>query len=211
MDELVQRFPNDYRAYALRGLYYGLFAQLNRDSLKPALENLRKAGEVATTSALPHFFRAHVLRRTYLIEELGMSDKQRAELQLALLNELTAALSLDPYLFPALTSRAEVYFELKQFQQAISDYDKILAIDPKYAGAYNDRALAKMELGDHYGAIADFAYAIANKKRDFPSDRRSRSFNQHKAIPRALSRIQRSLRRSSCSQTQPDFFPEDQV
>lgn len=166
MDALVQRFPDDYRAYVLRGLYYGFFAQWNQDSLKPALENLRKAGEMNTTSALPHFFSAHVLRRGFLIKELGMSDKQRDDLQHALLNESTAALALDPSLFPALTERAEVYFELKQFQQAISDYDKILTLDAKDAGAYNDRALAKMEVGDNYGAIADFANAIVNKKRE---------------------------------------------
>jgi hypothetical protein len=36
MDGLVRRFPNDYRAYLYRGLYYGFFSQLNQDSRKPA-------------------------------------------------------------------------------------------------------------------------------------------------------------------------------
>lgn len=165
MDALVQRFPNDYRVYVLRGLYYGFFTEWQKDSLKPALENLRRAAEMNTTSALPHFLSAYVLRRGFFIRQLGMSDKQRNDLRETRLSELNAALALDPGLFSALTDRAEVYFDQQQFKQAISDYDKILSLDAKDAGAYNDRALAKMQIGDNYGAIADFTSAIENKNR----------------------------------------------
>ena len=166
MDALVQRFPNDYRAYLFRGLYYGFFVQWNEDSLNPALDNLRKAGEMNTGSALPHFFSAHMLNRAFSIKRLGMSDAQRRDLNNVTLKELTVALALDPNLLPALSDRAEEYFELKQFQQAISDYDKILALNPRDAGAYNGRGLAKMELGNAYNAISDLSKAIENKKRE---------------------------------------------
>ena len=166
MDALVQRFPNDYRAYLFRGLYYGFFVQWNEDSLKPAIDNLRKAGEMNTSSALPHFFSAHILNRAFSIKRLGMSDAQRQDLNRMMLNELTTALTLDPSLLPALSDRAEAYFELKRFQQAIPDYDKILTLNPTDAGAYNDRALAKMQLGSTYDAISDFDKAIENKKRE---------------------------------------------
>jgi tetratricopeptide (TPR) repeat protein len=166
MDALVQRFPNDYRAYLFRGLYYGFFVQWNEESLKPAIDNLRKAGEMNTSSALPHFFSAHILNRAFSIKRLGMSDAQRQDLNRMMLNELTIALTLDPSLLPALSDRAEAYFELKRFQQAIPDYDKILTLNPTDAGAYNDRALAKMELGNTYDAISDFDKAIENKKRE---------------------------------------------
>jgi tetratricopeptide (TPR) repeat protein len=165
MNTLVQRFPNDYRAYLFRGLYYGFFVQWDQDSLKPAIENLRKAGEVNTSSALAHFFSAHILKRAFSIKRLGMSDAERDGLNHSLLNELTAALTLDPNLLPALSDRAEVYFELKQPQKAIPDYDKVLSLNPTDAGAYNDRALAKMQLGLMYDAISDFDKAIKNKKR----------------------------------------------
>jgi tetratricopeptide (TPR) repeat protein len=166
MDALVQRFPNDYRAYLFRGLYYGFFVQWNEDSLKPAIDNLRKAGEMDTRSALPHFFSAHILNRAFSIKRLGMPDAQRQDLNHVMLNELTTALTLDPNFLPALSDRAEAYFELKQFQQAIPDYDKILTLNPTDAGAYNDRALAKMQLGNAYDAISDFDKAIENKKRE---------------------------------------------
>ena len=166
MDALVQSFPNDYRAYLFRGLYYGFFVQWNQDSLKPAIENLRKAGAINASSALPHFFSAHVLNRAFSIKRLGMSDAQRDDLNHTALNELTTALMLDPNLLPALNDRAEGYFELKQFQQALPEYDRILTLMPTDAGAYNDRGLAKMQLGDMYGAISDFGEAIKNKKRE---------------------------------------------
>jgi len=166
MDALVQRFPNDYRTYLFRGLYYGFFSALNQNSIKPAIENLRKAGEMNTSSALPHFFSAHILKRGYTFKRGGMSDAQRDDLNRTLLNELTMALTLDPNLLPALSDRAEVYFELKQFQQAIPDYDKILTLIPTDAGAYNDRALAKMQLGDRFDALSDFDKVIQNTKRE---------------------------------------------
>jgi tetratricopeptide (TPR) repeat protein len=165
MDALAQRFPTDYRAYLFRGLYYGFFAQWDQDSLKPALENLRRAGEMNIGSAMPHFFYASTLNRAFSIKRYGMSDAQRTELSHTVLNELNKALVILPNLLPALSDRAEVYFELKQFGQAVSDYERVLALDPKDSGAYNDLGLAKMELGDTYEAISDFGKAIENKKR----------------------------------------------
>jgi tetratricopeptide (TPR) repeat protein len=166
MDALVQRFPTDYRAYLFRGLYYGFFAEWNEDSLKPALENVRRAAEMNTSSAMPHLFIATILNRAFAIRKYGMSDAKRTDFSHAVLDELNKSLAIDPNLLPALADRAEVCFELKKFQQAIPDYDKILTLNPADAGAYNDRALAKMQLGQTYDAISDFDKAIENKKRE---------------------------------------------
>ena len=94
-----------------------------------------------------------------------MSDAQRAKLNQTILDELNKALVIDHNLLPALVDRAEVYFEPKQFEQAMPDYNKILALDPTKAAAYNDRGLARMQLGDIYAAISDFSEAIQRKKR----------------------------------------------
>jgi tetratricopeptide (TPR) repeat protein len=166
MDALVQHFPTDYRAYLFRGLYYGFFTEWNEDSLKPALENFRRAAEMNTSAAMPHLFIASILNRAFGIKKYGMSDAKRADLSNAVVNELNKALAIDPNLLPALTDRAEAYFELKQFAQAIPDYDKILTLNPTDAGAYNDRALSKMQLGNTYDAISDLDKAIQNKKRE---------------------------------------------
>jgi tetratricopeptide (TPR) repeat protein len=166
MDQLKQRFPDDYRAYLFAGLYYGFFSTWNDASLKPAMDNLNKTAELNPNSALPHFYKAHVMQQGLFLKSMNWSDAQRAELNQHLLGELTKALALDPNLLPAISDRAEVYFSLKQFQQAILDYDKAIALDPKDYGGYNDRGLAKMELGSTYDAISDFGDAIRLKPRE---------------------------------------------
>jgi tetratricopeptide (TPR) repeat protein len=166
MDQLKQRFPNDYRAYLFAGLYYGFFSTWNEPSLKPAMDNLDKSAELNPNSALPHFYKAHVMQQGLFLKSMNWSDAQRAELNQHLLGELSKALALDPNLLPAISDRAEVYFSLKQFQQAIPDYDKAISLDPKDYGAYNDRGLAKMELGNTYDAISDFGDAIRLKPRE---------------------------------------------
>jgi tetratricopeptide (TPR) repeat protein len=165
MEAIKSNYPNDYRSYLYAGLYYGFFTTWDEKSVSPALENLSRAVEINPNSPLPHFFKAHVLRQGTFFKRLNMPDAQRADLDNRFLAELNLALALDPSLLPALSQRADVYFNLKQFQQAISDYNRVLAIDTKDAGAYNDRGLAKMELRDVYGAISDFSEAIRLKKR----------------------------------------------
>jgi tetratricopeptide (TPR) repeat protein len=165
MNALVQRFPSDYRSYLFRGLYFGFFARFDEGSLKPAIENLNKAIEIDARSALPHLFKALVLRDAFFFKRLNMSEASRADLYKDQPTQLTAALSIDPKLLDALRERAEAYFNLKQFEKAITDYDTILSLDPKDATIYNDRGLAKMQLGRDYDAISDLGEAIKIKSR----------------------------------------------
>src|SRR5712664_3066123 len=90
-----------------------------------------------------------------LLSGLTEAPVQSDQLLHRILDELTKALSLDQNLLPALSSRALVYFNLKQFQQAVQDYDRVLILSPTDYVAYNDRALAKMQLGKMYDAISD--------------------------------------------------------
>jgi len=53
---------------------------------------------------------------------------------------------------------------LKQYAQALRDYDKILELDPENATAYSDRGLAKLETAQYLAAIFDFGDAIRRKK-----------------------------------------------
>jgi tetratricopeptide (TPR) repeat protein len=47
-----------------------------------------------------------------------------------------------------------------RFSEAIPYYDKVISLDPTRFGTWNDRALAKTQTGDYYGAIDDFSEAI---------------------------------------------------
>lgn len=57
-------------------------------------------------------------------------------------------------------SRGVAYYEKKDFDHAIGNYDKAVQLDPKSAKAYNNRGNAHEAKGDHAKAIADFDHAI---------------------------------------------------
>ena len=43
------------------------------------------------------------------------------------------------------TNRGNEKYELKQYTEAIADYDKAIELDPNYAAAYTNRGFAKAE------------------------------------------------------------------
>ena len=55
--------------------------------------------------------------------------------------------------------RAFAKYELKDYQGAIADYNKEIAINPQYALSYTNRGNSKYGLGDQQGACADFKKA----------------------------------------------------
>jgi len=50
--------------------------------------------------------------------------------------------------------------ELRNFSEAISDFNEAIEINPQYSQAYLNRGYSKHHLGDYYGAISDFNKAI---------------------------------------------------
>jgi tetratricopeptide (TPR) repeat protein len=169
VDGLVQRFPSDYRSYLFRGLYFGSFSRFTPKWVKPAINDLSKAGELNTKSALPYFFAADLLSNPLVyygrVGDLGWSDAARDQVARDVLRYYDKALGVDPNLIPALKGRANKYLTLKQWQQAIADYNKVIAAEPQDWIDYHDRGLAKMESGSIYDAISDFTASINIKGR----------------------------------------------
>ncbi len=60
----------------------------------------------------------------------------------------------------AYQTRARAYFEMGNFKDAITDYSKVIEIDPKNEDAYVYRGGAKINLNDNSGAVADLDKAI---------------------------------------------------
>jgi tetratricopeptide (TPR) repeat protein/S1-C subfamily serine protease len=58
-------------------------------------------------------------------------------------------------------NRGNAKFELGNKQAAIIDFDRAIAINPKFAGAYYNRGRTKYALGNKQAAIIDFDRAIA--------------------------------------------------
>jgi len=77
---------------------------------------------------------------------------------------LTQSIALDPQFGPAYALRAILFTKLKEYRQAVRDYDKVLELAPKSEEAravYNDRGLAKVSLGEYQSAVQDFTKSIA--------------------------------------------------
>ena len=56
--------------------------------------------------------------------------------------------------------KGKSYFDLEQYYNAVSDFDKAIELDPEFRDAYFQRGYCKDELEDYYGAISDYSKAI---------------------------------------------------
>ena len=117
---------------------------------------------------MPHYFIGDLQTRgaVFLV---GASAADRDDVRRRAVQSLTRAIALDSTLVPALAIRANEYYHLKQYLDTITDYDAVLALDPDNATAYNDRGLAKLELGQDYAAVWDFSESILRKAPEHSS------------------------------------------
>jgi len=74
------------------------------------------------------------------------------------LEDVNAALGIDPGSETALKFRAELYREMGRFDDALADANAALEVSPR-AGTYYIRGLIYLDLGEAEKAIADFTYA----------------------------------------------------
>lgn len=63
-------------------------------------------------------------------------------------------------------NRGVAYAELKEHDEAIADFNRALALDPKYAQPYNNRGLTYDEQGEFDKAMSDYRQAIALDPKD---------------------------------------------
>jgi protein O-mannosyl-transferase len=70
------------------------------------------------------------------------------------------ALNVTENNYIAYYNRGIAYSELRNYRQAIGDYDKVIEIKPKYTEAYSNRGNAYLHLGNDRQAIGDFDKAI---------------------------------------------------
>lgn len=166
LDQLVKDYPTDYRVYALRGLHYAVFARFdekNKYALTAAAD-YNRAAVLNPRSPLPHYF----LGKLYLgsLAVLFGTDPNTKDKRAKALAAYDEAVQIDPHFTEGYFERAELYLELKQYRNAIKDFDKVIDSNAKVQGAYHDRGVARLESNDFYGAISDFSSAIDNKLAD---------------------------------------------
>lgn len=165
LNELTSRFPRDYRAWLFRGLYYEFFTTFKEDYYPSAMQSFQKAALLNPQSPLPQYFIGQLYSKaSFWTKKAWASDQGRDEETRNAAQAYTKAIQLDSKFLPAYEHRASDYLNLKQYQQALKDYETILKLDPENVTAYADRGLARLETGNIWGAIFDFGDAIRRKK-----------------------------------------------
>jgi len=173
MDLLVSKYPDDYRTYVFRGMFYYSFTNFGEQYFAPTLDNLSQALKVNSNSALTNYLIGTVYQKeafwtkaaaSDISDMTGASGGYRERTNAVALQYFAQAEKVDPS-FPYTYSQiAEQFYSLKKYSEAIPYYDKVIELQPENAGAYNDRALAKTNTNDYYDAISDFSKAIELKK-----------------------------------------------
>jgi tetratricopeptide (TPR) repeat protein len=165
LDQLIKEYPSDYRVYLFRGLYYLVFRRFSKadEFLQQPVLDFSRAAMLNPKSPLPQYF----IGKTYM-STLGVlfgTDADTAEKRTKALAAYDRAVQIDSHFMLGYAERAEIYYEGKQYREAIKNYDRVIEADPKASSAYNDRGLAKSELNYSYPAISDFSNAIDNRDR----------------------------------------------
>jgi len=65
-----------------------------------------------------------------------------------------------------LFTRSRAFFELGRYEDALADLDRVIAIDPTYDHALNNRGVANLALGAYEQGVSDLTAAIALKPDD---------------------------------------------
>jgi tetratricopeptide (TPR) repeat protein len=216
LDTLQRRFPQDYRPPLYLGLYLTFFYSFDLDSdYSPVFDAYHRAATLNPASPLPPFY----IGQLYTTGRLGglMSVKNAACIDdvvprtqpcLALdeyhrsgVRSLTQAIALDPRFGSAYALRAIAFSDLKQYRQAIRDYDKVLELTPtgeEARIAYNDRGLAKASLGEYESAVLDFTQSIALGCKDTCGsyDHRADAYIKLHNYPKAIQDFSASIKRT---------------
>lgn len=126
---------------------------------------------------------------------LALDDTRRTGVR-----SLTRAIAVDTAFSPAYAIRASALYDLKEFRQAIRDYDRVLELTPTGATArtvYNDRGLAKTALGQYQAAILDFNQSVALGCDDscHSYDNRAEAYLKLHDYTRAIADVSASIRR----------------
>jgi tetratricopeptide (TPR) repeat protein len=138
LNRVISVEPSNHLAYYNRGMAY----ERSGDAEK-AIVDYREAAR-----RRPSFAPASAA--------LGRLDTKDPQLAL---EELSTAIRIDAK-SPAVKTRALLYLSLDKAQLAMTDLNQVLANDSSDANAWADRGVAKSQLGDFPGAVADCTRAI---------------------------------------------------
>jgi tetratricopeptide (TPR) repeat protein len=175
---LFEKRGSDSRAVLFQTLYDIHFLAWNLDGdYTSILKSLERVSDLAPSSPLPDY----LIGNLYSGRLGGMMSTASAqcidfvkprtkeclaldELHRAGLIAFTRAIARDPAFAPAYAARANTLYGLKEYRQAVRDYDRAIELLPPASaqrrGLYNDRGMSKEFAGDVREAVDDYTHSI---------------------------------------------------
>lgn len=138
-NEKIKVNAKESHNFLSRGIFYSL-----TEDYQNSLKDLQKAIELDNKNALAYFSRANCrLKITELVEQVKQSS-----------DALTISLKNNP------SGNGNVVETFIDYTEVMADYASCLALNPKFAFAYFNRAYVKCKLREYEGALADLNIAI---------------------------------------------------
>lgn len=181
---IIKNNPENYAAYASRGLLY------ERLEAKDAAQ-LKKNKQLAERD----YERAVELnyQRPEIFNNLGALYIDQGRYEDAVLN-LTQALALRPNYFMALLNRAVALSQQGKFGQALVDFAKAEKLDKQSALLYLNRGLAQYAAGYYGGAVDDYTeMTFLEPENPRPYLERGRAFIKMGYFQNAMEDFQQAI------------------
>src|SRR5262249_33345217 len=115
LDLLVATYPQDYRAYIFRGLFYASFTTYDEKYYSPAFADLNHALDMSPKSALAHYFLGRITQKMTFWTQAAARD----------ISDQTGA---------------HGGFKEKTHEKALQYFLMAAKLDPNFAPAYADAA-----------------------------------------------------------------------
>ena len=158
IEEIICISPS-FKQPVLRYLrkYHGIYTQTIYNDLQGYIKHQKNHHK-----AYIEYGRGQLSRRNNAVRIVSVNGKainDNAPVYTAI-EHYSRAIELYPDFIKAYLARAEVYFQIADFDKAIKDYTSVIEIDPDYASAYVGRGQAYSNKGCYARAIDDFSRAI---------------------------------------------------
>ncbi len=169
-DAAIAASPDDYMVYYRRGLHYRTQGQMERSladldravALSPKPQSRALLGDEAQNTLS---LETRTLNRVVFVHLMRADVLTVLGRQTEALEELNRAIALDERKYSAVFARAALLTAMGRYDEAIADYDALLARRPEVAWSFG-RGRAKYEKGDYTAAAADFAAASHAQPED---------------------------------------------
>lgn len=139
--EVVQKYPNNYRAYNCLGIEYN-----NNGQYSDAIAAYKKVIELE-----PNYEEAY--------NNLGVTYDAQKEYEKAK-DAYVRSIQINPYRAAPYNNLGKIYFELNDYDQAMKSFKKAIESDPSFTVAYYNLATLFKKIEDYDQALIDYQKTV---------------------------------------------------